>query len=478
MTSPPALTPVNVTVASGSAPGSVSRSAPGSVPRSGPAWPPGNGVHRHPSWLIPLAAALLIPLLVPLTFAPWRAEVFAPIKILMLDLLLGIGLTGAGVAAVLGGVRPARWVPAVDLAVAAFGVLNLLAYVHSVNRAASLSGLFPEYQGLTTVLGYLAAYALARLACIRSRQLAVLFSTLTVTTGVIGGYALVQRLGLDPLWGLSGRPFATVGQPNSMAAMLVVGLPATLSTLAGQRGVRRALCAVAVALGGLGLVLSLSRGGWLATGVAAGLGLLLVDGPARRRILPRAAAAATVLAVVLLLTPAGRSVAAHAALRGVAVTDLHAPSTAKHLALARVGAAISADHPWLGAGQDTFPELVEPYAARHLPADQAVLLGQRRCESPHNGLLSISVGAGVPALLAYLLVLLAAARRMLRLRRQGEPLAVPVLMIMAAYLAGSLFMTPEVASTATLWVVLGMAVSLGPSAHPGGSARSRSRAAT
>jgi O-antigen ligase len=426
----------------------------------------------------PRVAVLLAVLLVPLAFAPWREEVFAPVKLQVLQVILGLGLLLVGAGLVFGGSWPVRLRPAPDLAALAFGGLNLLAYAHSRAGSTSWRGVFPEYQGLLTVLSYLAAYGLARFGfaapqAAGPRRLDALFGVLAGVTGLVGGYATLQRLGLDPLWGFASRPFGTIGQPNSLAAMLLVGLPAAIACCARYRGVLRVAAALAVLVGTVGLLTSLSRGGWLAAVVAGGVGLALHRPRGYRAPLIAVLALAAVLTAGLAALPAGR----HAVDTGVgrAVTRLAAVaktgdgSTAKHLALARIGVLITLDHPWLGIGQDTFPQLAQHYADERLPRHDADLLRPRLSESPHNALLSISAGAGLPALLAFLIILGATARRLLAARRSGSRRAVPVLVIMVGYLVSNLFITPEVSSTVSMWIVLGAACS----AFEPGTARQR-----
>lgn len=430
---------------------------------------------------LPLVAVLFACQLVPLAMAPWRAVVFAPVKIQVLQALIGVGLLAIGVGVPLGWGRDVRLLPAVDLAVVVFGVANLLAFAHSLDRAYSWQGVFPEYQGLVIVLTYLAAYGLARLAFTpspggaRFGPLDALFGVLTVNTGLIGGYATLQRFGLDPLWGSAERPFATLGQANNMAAMLVVGLPAVAATYAARGGWVRVPVAIAGALGLLGVLLSLSRGGWLAVLVAGGVGLVLHPPRTYRGPLLAAVVFAAALATLAAL-PDGRDAVSLAAARVTAIGHTGTGSTGKHLALARIGVAVTLDHPWLGIGQDTFSLVAQGYADRHLSEHEADLLRPRRSESPHNGLLSISSSAGLPALLAYLVLLAATARRLLTARRSAGTRAVPVLMILTGYLVSNLFITPEVSSTLTFWVVLGAACStFGPGTQPRGPGTTTSR---
>jgi O-antigen ligase len=127
--------------------------------------------------------------------------------------------------------------------------------------------------------------------------------------------------------------------------------------------------------------------------------------------------------------------------------------------LASVGVGITLDNPWWGIGQDSFPLIAQPYANDHLPLYQARLLAVGLSESPHNTLLSISTGSGIPGLLAYLAFFGTLALRMVTAHRSGNRQALPVLMILVGYFVSSLFMTPEVSSSVSFWLVAGAACS-------------------
>lgn len=409
----------------------------------------------------------------PLAFAPWREEVFAPVKVQVLQLTIGIALLAVGGQLLTWderrvrpdrgatGIRPAG----VDLAAAAFGVINVIAFACSLHPAGSWWGRFPEYQGLVTVLAYLIAYGVARVAFLPARpggpsiRLTALFGVLTVATGLIGGYAIVQRIGLDPLWGFAERPFATMGHANNLAAMLVVGLPGCAAVWAAHSGAVRAAATLAGALGIVGLVVSLSRGGWLAALAAGVVALALSPRQARRRVLAGAAVLLITFFATLAVVPGGKGVLTQAGARWEALRQTDSGSTGKHLALARIGVAVTLDHPWVGIGQESFPLVAHRYAKERLPRQQARLLSAGFSESPHNTLLSVSAGAGVPGLLAYLCFVGAVARRMLVAHRSGHRQAAPVLTILVAYFVSSLFMTPEVSSTTWLWLTAGAACS-------------------
>lgn len=118
--------------------------------------------------------------------------------------------------------------------------------------------------------GVLAAFALLVLAwCAgaldpRARQ--SLLMAIAAIGALLGGYALLQRAGLDPLlWrhGDPARPAATVGNPVTLAGWLVLALPLSFS-LWRQPALPKAALALLLALQAGGLLVSGSRGAWLA----------------------------------------------------------------------------------------------------------------------------------------------------------------------------------------------------------------------
>ena len=415
-------------------------------------------------WLIPRATVLGIVLVVPLVFDPSRDEVFAPIKATVLQAGLGFGLVMAAIALLRH--RPSvRSVPVADMAVAGFVAWYLVGYVFSIDRSVGLHGEFPEYQGLSTTVAYTGLYLVARLCFTEPAHLQRLFVVLSVVTAAVGGYALLQRLGLDPLWGVATRPFSTVGQANSMAATLLVGLPAAVATAVARKGIPRILAWTAVVLGFFGLLTSLSRGGWLGM-MAAAVVVLLFQKPRRRRsILLAALTTSAVLALLLAPSSPGRSLGQDARERLAASTSGEG-SVSKHLTLWKLGAVITIDRPWTGVGPQVFPQVALRYADEELTERDYANVRPYWNESPHNGLLSISTDAGVPASVAYLVFLTAIGIRAARATHAGQALAVPVLAVLAGYVVSSQFMTPEMSSSTAVWGLLGAACGTIPTRPP------------
>lgn len=388
--------------------------------------------------------AALIALVVPLVFDPRADEVFAPVKVRALGALVMIGLIALGTAIALGRL-PVPQVRSSDALLAAYLALVGVAHVFSVDRAVSLRGEFPEYQGVLTLLGYAGMYALVRLGGAD----ASLRWAIVVVTGVVGAYGLAQRIGIDPVWGEAfSRPFSTIGQANSMAAVLVMGVPVSVGVAVGTAGVRRVVAIVAGVLGVGAVVVSFSRAGWLA--VLVGLAVA-VGATGSRRVL---VAAVVTLAATVILVALG-PLSDQAATRIEGLTDTQVGSVAERTALARLGWAMTLERPLLGSGPETFPLMVEEEADDLLEPDQAALLAPYRPESPHNLVLNISTGSGLPAAVTFVAFAVVA---MAGVGRTRDPGAVGVLSALAAYLTVAMFMTAEVSSSVLFHALAAWAV--------------------
>jgi O-antigen ligase len=366
------------------------------------------------------------------------------------------------------GARPAR--PRIlQLSVVAFIALTALATVTSVDPGLSVVGERLQYQGLVSTAAYVllfiaAAASLTTFARVRIVALAILLSSTVAAV-----YALVQWLGFDPIWSdlYKGRVFSTVGQANALATTLATGaiLGSALAPLLDGR--RRAATLGCASLCVVALVVTFSRGGYVAFAlglVVAGLVLLpAVDRAVVRRWAGRAlagtAAATLVVALVALAwQPAGELVGRVAA-RTASIADAGESSNRAHLDLWTVGWHIALDHPALGTGPDTYPLVFPEYRDAVLAPDRAESLARFRPESPHNVYLAVASGTGFPALAAY--VVLVASCLMLGLRAARRA-AMPARLILAGLIGAATvhhttiaFMTAEPATFAVSWILLG-----------------------
>lgn len=259
--------------------------------------------------------------------------------------------------------RELRVALAMDLAVAIWVSVALLSTAASVSPRLSLLGEIQQREGLMTTLALAGCYAATRHS---HRCQAHARRTLQVFVGsaaVAAAYALVQFAGWDPIhWsrvvmysaGASSvpRPFATLGTPIMLGALLAPALGITLVRMGCGSGPFLGLAALAALLA-TALMSTLSRGAWFAAGVAiiaAFAGSWLLGGPrvARRAALTFLAAA--IPTVIWCL----------AAIRGPLlariseVAQADATSGPARLEIARAAFSLWRAHPWLGGGPDTF----------------------------------------------------------------------------------------------------------------------------
>jgi O-antigen ligase len=415
------------------------------------------------SWA-PAGVVLAICVVVPCVFWTRIDAVFVVPKLAVLWAALAIGLVLVGVGVVATGRLPgeAQWVPLVDVPVATFAALSVAAWAFSTDREQSLYGERLQHQGLLTLLLYIGFFCLVRVSITDERRLRLLSWAVAVGATLVAGYALVQKAGLDPIWDgflPGGRVFSSIGQANALAAYLVLAIAISVPLVAGVSTAVRAVALVAIGAMTAALVLTQSRGGFLgflaATVVFAVVSLLTFSAPTRRL---RYAVAAALAGVIVALA------AAASAAGGVDRLTSSDSSIRFHLDAWRVAAQIAVEHPVLGTGPETFPDVFPEYSHDVLPADRANALDAFRVESPHDVYLGIAAGSGIPALVAYLAVIagfLVIVVRGLRGATRDLRLAlVAALAAVAGHLVTDAFMSADVTATWLFWVVLGAVVAV------------------
>jgi O-antigen ligase len=432
---------------------------------------PFGGIERVLVGLLAIGALVL-----PLVFDTASSDVFALPKTIAMLALTALLLPGALVLGLRrGALAPSRW-SWLTVALAVYLTLNVAATLHSADQAHSLVGEQLQFQGLLATLGYAVAFAVARASLVTERRLRWLVGAVVLAGALASLYGVAQQLKFDPIWQVldRGRIFSTLGQANALAAYLVLALPLAIAAGLALGWPRRVVAWVGAGLVATALALTLSRGGYLGAVVAvASLSAVLVRrSMVTRRRLGVAAAVLVVVAMAGVLPPVQASLGRVVQRAGL-TADVAEGSNASHLDLWAVGVRIAAGYPLLGAGPEMYPTLFATYRDSVLPPARARVMASFRPESPHDVPIAIADAAGLPALLAYLAIILgalAAGWKRLRASSGAERLLLAaILAAVLGHVVTDLFMTAEVAGSWTFWVLLGV-LAAGQSGTRAGSA--------
>jgi O-antigen ligase len=356
------------------------------------------------------------------------------------------------VTAVFGWLRTGRQ------AAATAPVLFALAYsvwaVASGLWTTSAAGTVEQVGSLAVALSFMAAFAalLSERGQLRSLFLVVVLSATVSAAGEIVAYAI------DP----GGRAGAGVGDPNFLAAYLLISLPLVLVLAAEaiSAETRIALGAAAVVIT-LGILATLSRGGLLALGVLFATALVL---PARalfgslhqkRRAL---VAVAAVVALVFALGGAG-------AARFETLYHHTGTGAGRENTWAAAWSETSR-RPWLGLGYGAFVRESNDLMRSTPGVDLQDFELRPNGTEAHSAYLGSLADVGVPgfALFVALLVATGAAlwRTALVSRARGDLFlmraSLGLFAGLVAWSAASIFLSTE--TSRPLWIVVGIAAAL------------------
>lgn len=399
----------------------------------------------------------------PIAFMPVLIDVFALPKTLVMLAISAALFVGLLVLVFRGGVRALTHQSGTTEALTLYLALTTAATIHSPDPMRSLVGQQLQYQGLLATFGYALAFLAARQSLTTEARVRRLLVVAISAAVLVALYGLLQQTGNDPIWLVldKGRIFSTIGQANALGAYLVLALPMALTLAAVTRGRYRALALLGAAVIFAALALTLSRGAYLGATVALLVLAALVvrrSSLTRRRVALAGAALVVAVSVGSAAPPITNSIGRIVDRVGL-TADLAEGSAASHLDLWAVGLRIALDHPLLGVGPETYPFLFAQYRDTVLPPARAAVMARFTPESPHDVPLAIADGAGIPALAAYLTLVLGAlalAWRRLRQTSRGERLLLGGLVAaVAGHLVTDLFMTADVTGSWIAWVLLG-----------------------
>lgn len=189
-----------------------------------------------------------------------------------------------------------------------------------------------------------------------------------------------------------GRAAGTLGSPNTLSSYLVPPLLIALGVLLGNKG-QRVVASVAMLLGSAALVLTQSRGGWLAGGIALLIfgTLALRHGWISSRTVMVGVVVATVIGTVLGGTVIER------------LTGVDGGSAMARLPLMRLAWAMIADNIFLGVGANQFALRSADYLTGSL--------GDAWLNTVHNKYLLVWAENGIGGVLAFVWMLNVLLRR-------------------------------------------------------------------
>jgi len=343
-------------------------------------------------------AAALAGTSVALAVFPPGLNPFGPVK---LAVTLAIAAFACATLALDAGARSRLRVAArspLGAAAAALGVIAVLSLAVSGDVRLALVGAYPGYTGLVAAAAWV-AFALVAAASPAGDVRRLVGRGMAVALCAAGTYAVLQRVGLDPMPASAafdpGRSASLLGNAANLGAFVSLALPlAGDRALAESSRVWRAVAWCGIVLGAAAAGVSGSRGAWLGVvfGLCAWFGLSLTAGRAHgRRVAGAVVLVAAVLAGSILLTP----VAAERVTGG----GTAASTTLGRLAVWRSTMPMIAERPFLGWGVSGYGRAHTAFAT----ADEVDPRGRvEALEDPHNIILSAGVAGGIPGVLGLL----------------------------------------------------------------------------
>lgn len=215
----------------------------------------------------------LLSIFIPLTFTTINSELFEfPKFILLLSGTLVISTAWTV------HIHKTRDFKIFKLSPLAYGVLVVLitqtiATIFSINPYTSFWGYYSRFHGglLTTICYTIIYFAAVKWMNTKSTQKLIEISVITAI--LIGLYAVAERLGIDKnFWvqDVQNRPFATLGQPNWLAAYLLpnIFLSLYLSSRAKSRYLSTLVGMTSFLILFVALIFTKSRSGLLAFGLS------------------------------------------------------------------------------------------------------------------------------------------------------------------------------------------------------------------
>ena len=419
--------------------------------------------------LTPLVIGALPPQVGPLA----RFIAYDPVslpKTVVFLVLSGVVLAALCVSALRGEVR-LRWHPVLWVVVGLVG-WAVVSTLFSASPALSVLGSSLRNEGLVAIFGYGLVAFLAVQYVRSTRDIRAVLITAVVSGSLVSAYALLQFFGLDPIaWtNVSGRVWSTFGNADMLGDYLVfpfvLALGLALST--HRRWISLAWWSAA-ALAAVALVLTQTRGAWIAVFVGV-VCMGWASWRGARHALRRPKLVFGALAVALVAAAVGAIALAR---RGAGASPTSLASTLARVSNGRTviwltGLRAWLVHPITGWGPDGFQRAFESaVGADWYAVLAAVRVPYGSADNAHSFLVQALVTLGIPGLV---LTVWALGQTAVQSFRGLQSVKGPALVLMSALWGALIGMivalslgvtTPEV----SVWLWLAAGLLLAPMSH-------------
>ncbi len=344
--------------------------------------------------------------------------------------------------------------------VAAYVVAVVISAIFAANTYVAVFGERDRYQGLTFVADMVVLYLAIAVAFRTTRDWILVLGTAGAACAASLVYAWMQAAGLDPnKWDLDtqGRPFATVGHPDTFGHLLAVAfaVAVAVAVFAAVRG--RALrvgavVAALVLLAGMGVVATRGSALGVAAGVVAvpllALRLRSVSRGAVMGAVTVSGVALVAAVALLFLSPLGSRL--RATTSGYATLD--------RIVIYENAVGAFRDRPIVGWGPDNFAVAYPHYQQ---PQEDQLHGINTINTSAHDWPLEIAATLGILGLATYLALIAAATVLLWRGGLARLPAVVaPLLVGAAAYWASGLVTPGSVVLDWYPWIFFGAAATI------------------
>jgi hypothetical protein len=276
----------------------------------------------------------------------------------------------------------------------------------------------------------------------------------------VGGAAMAEAVGWEPqVFDVGRRLTGTLGSAAYLGAASALLLPICVGIAADELASRRLRLIAAATLAPLGIacVGSGARAAWVGLAVSGAVLVWL-----RRSSLHAHRRAAGLVAAVGLVALVGMVALTPMGARLGSITDADAPGGRGRLDEWRVATRVVADHLVTGVGPEgyrvAFAEGVDARYERAHGRDP-------HPDRAHAGPLDVALAGGLPALAAWLAVVLLVGRAVIAVLRAGRGWVVGVAAGLVAHMAGQLLLFPIVELEPMVWLLAGVVVSVSQGWH-------------